>query len=1158
MLWALQPRGHTFLLASSDSSNHHFPEQLPTILSESRYSQASRPWDLKLLRVWADHLYSRTEPEAFFLELYFNTHPVAQPHSKEKPRVTNALVPTLLAYAGGRMDFQVNMNPDFPTRLMIVKGAFECVSMAIYGDVVSEMSPPSLTYEPKAIPSYDPIPLSNALDPSNFRDPTRLALQLLDLIPDAPPLPLIICLMFCLKPSNDDWDLPEFPYLHADLDEELPDLERAFTLTSRPAAANTSHASFAHFSEAAARLLGPKDENQAYYVAGILCHAASQNPDMATSILECMDITRVFDSSMLDASTLRELIDAAANPDIAKSLNNDWFMEILGEVERSVAAEKQTRALARDLLSRIEGMSVYEDAISNTQGDFARAAATLKDICGQEQSFGIWLASMVTHQDLVDKLGENPSLSVPLQHAPLLFKSTAIPVSHDEFVAFLRALIGVSCVLAVYAWADSLPESLCRERTLSILRLWHGVDGYREILNHLLLLRQMIFRLECMLDNDVPTRAAIDAENILVNLAKEPKAILQPEFTRCILSMKLPQCYITEDEYESMRAAAIIVDDGLLGAVEQLLQPLERPPTLRNLRAIRVAFAVIDQEFEHRGEREVMQEFWKEGSQSLETCLVDTLAALSDEIGSYFSVHLPPSSSPELVAQLFRTSDEALKLFMRLVPSYPVAGRITRTISSTAADLFVFTDAADMLYSQTSPACIAAQETRQSCVDLVRIIADTREALPGGKLMAEIVLRMLLEHGLHSTDHDPSHHLVQVFCLVDLLLPMPDGDSTSSIWIHKVLPNVLRELWAFARALDTENKAHLVRRLIGLDKGVIGIGDWLLEEELKELIETLRTLENVNLPSQYHLMRLYQVSLSLRFLVDLIGSSSDAPSWCTKCITNSPEVARTFSICLQMCIEQSLSSLQLGKIVRSLAAADGSPDDSLKIPLLLALLRTAQHPGITPQEFVASLYLVQTLLLSIPRDTSLEDCVVSELGGLIQTALEMKQPMEGDMADALLGLLEWMTSADEATKWSLQGTRSSTFKEVLDRMRPALSPERLAVLESLEGRFSVDDSSAPYSPVLLPESIELTVQDIEDLLHVHTPTPSTPPRKALNQDVLSLVAISPPTALIRSPASTGLTKTYFNNDFRQLRQTPSARQNTSRLPSMHVDVGSLV
>ena len=153
----------------------------------------------------------------------------------------------------------------FPTRLMIVKGAFESVSMAIYGDVVSEMPPPSLTYEPKAIPSFDPIPLSSALDPSNFRDPTKLALQLLELIPDAPPLPLVIRLMFCLKPSNDDWDLPEFPYLYADLDEDFSDLEKACRLTSRPVADTTSHASFARFSEAVARSVGPKVKFQRHF-----------------------------------------------------------------------------------------------------------------------------------------------------------------------------------------------------------------------------------------------------------------------------------------------------------------------------------------------------------------------------------------------------------------------------------------------------------------------------------------------------------------------------------------------------------------------------------------------------------------------------------------------------------------------------------------------------------------------------------------------------------------------------------------------------------------------------------------------------------------------------------------------------------------------------
>ena len=62
--------------------------------------------------------------------------------------------------------------------------------------------------------------------------------------------------------------------------------------------------------------------------------------------------------------------------------------------------------------------------------------------------------------------------------------------------------------------------------------------------------------------------------------------------------------------------------------------------------------------------------------------------------------------------------------------------------------------------------------------------------------------------------------------------------------------------------------------------------------------------------------------------------------------------------------------------------------------------------------------------------------------------------------------------------------------------------------------------------------------------------PSTPKGGQKTPDILGTI-ISPPTALLRSPAATGLTKTYVNNDFRSLRQVPSAILNTSRLPSTH-------
>lgn len=131
----------------------------------------------------------------------------------------------------------------YATRLMIVKGSFSALSMAIYGDVVIDTPPVIKNYEPQSLPALEPTPLSRAIDPANSADPTEVAKQLLALIPDSPPLSLVVRLMFCLKPSNEDWDLPDFPYIYADLDTQTgdeEDLEAIFEIVSKPVRDNTT------------------------------------------------------------------------------------------------------------------------------------------------------------------------------------------------------------------------------------------------------------------------------------------------------------------------------------------------------------------------------------------------------------------------------------------------------------------------------------------------------------------------------------------------------------------------------------------------------------------------------------------------------------------------------------------------------------------------------------------------------------------------------------------------------------------------------------------------------------------------------------------------------------------------------------------------------
>jgi hypothetical protein len=141
---------------------------------------------------------------------------------------------------------------------MIVKGSFDHLTLAIYGSLVSH-PPPVLTYQPTPTILPSPHPLSPHLDPAHAEDPTALAKSLLALVPNAPSLPLAIRLMFCLKPSEDDWDNPDFPHIYANLenDSEDYDLDSIVAILDRPIPENASQESLDTFVERLIDFVGP-------------------------------------------------------------------------------------------------------------------------------------------------------------------------------------------------------------------------------------------------------------------------------------------------------------------------------------------------------------------------------------------------------------------------------------------------------------------------------------------------------------------------------------------------------------------------------------------------------------------------------------------------------------------------------------------------------------------------------------------------------------------------------------------------------------------------------------------------------------------------------------------------------------------------------------
>ncbi|KAI9464297.1 hypothetical protein F5148DRAFT_1210170 [Russula earlei] len=1139
----------------------------PSNLAALRFSSPVRVRSLRIFPKnaipFADQLdiVSETEPEAFVLEVFFNAHPISG-DSKQKPKTTNALVPTSIAYAGGYAEFLVDMGNEFASRLMIVKGDFAKLSMAIYGDVAAELPSPPTSYVPGVLPPFTPAPLPPVLDPANSGDPTTLTRNLLSLIPNAPPLPLVIRLMFCLKPTNDDWDLPEFPYLHPDLSDDPVDfdLEYAYQLASQPVADDVPLDVLQRFADRVAAAIEPKNVNHPYLVAGILSRAACQHRELPRLLIDRIDLHTIFESSITDEDTLDHLLVAAANPDIAKEFTAANLPKELEAVASRQGVDSYVKRAAQRVIDRLRGWETLSAAIQNPDLLSIPVREILQDLGSDESSFGVTLHALVTHTDL------------------------AATIAEAEGLMELRAWVGVACVLAAYAWADSVPNELCRSRAFGILRVWQSSPSYRETLNHLLLLRQMIFRLECMMDDDTPTRSGIQAEHILYDLTRDPRAFLSPHLTKCLLQLQPGFSVINDTERAALRGLAILADDGLPAALEELLRTPTQPVSADALRTLRVATVLLSHELETgdsgTGEWAAVNALWEQHKHGLPLHLLAILDTLTADAQAHFSLIPPPhhssSSSHAELASLLAGADELLQVLARLLPTHSLPTRAVNGLVNATADLFASADAAGTLNSVSMR---VAQGLRGTCIDIVR------------SLDLELVLRALLRRGADiagasAAMQDPVRRARHALDVVDLVLSlMPNTPSSETL--RRALPRILPELATFFRALDVDGRAHLVRRLAVLDGGVLGIAEWLVLDELRALCAALRVLAAEETAPDLWTVKAHQVVTALRLLHGLMqGTAPEALRIVTFVLTE-PEPAGLLVMVMNLLSADRAASqahFDLAQVLVQSCSNIGAagPDRSLCFALALVFLRAVQHVPLTLTPISYALVALRQVPLRIIEP----DRLSTELGdALLVLASLSSNPNSnpntatssssldgiGIEAPAILSLLEWLVEQSHAglpQLATLRGISTDTFAQLCDALARALPTARRATLEHVRMHLH----TAPEEDVSLRSlnTFPLPTADvrvaIEQLLHPpptlhqapdapivagqHTHRATTPPHA---RGVLSMVTVSPPTALLRSPAVTGLTKTYTANDFRALRQLPSARQNTSRLPSTHVD-----
>jgi hypothetical protein len=651
-------------------------------------------------------------------------------------------------------------------------------------------------------------------------------------------------------------------------------------------------------------------------------------------------------------------------------------------------------------------------------------------------------------------------------------------------------------------------------------------------------------------DDQRPKKTGILVERLLVGLTRDPQVMLRSDVVTTVLSLKPPFCHISADEMLEMEKLARVAQDGLLSAFEEITFDSQRPLSSRRLRVLRVSIAIISEELSSgRGEWLVLESFWNDRSQKLISRLITILVDISNDLNQHHTLESVPRMNQALSELLFRTGADFLRLILRLCKSDALTSRDLRALTAAIVDLHACSDLATSKFSAQSPAYIAAVDLMHICSDMLLDLSRPNARIEPDSPAATVILHTLLEHGSKNLGRDPVHHISQVYVLVNAVLPRQLHDDErvdSTYWATSVFSHIFREFSQFLRILSPEFRPSLVQRLIDIDNGEIGLGEWLLEEDLKDLTAAVEGLSKSNQMADYQLLLQGQLSIGIQLWESLV-SSSHSSVWVIKTLSSNTELCVSFNTWLSLLLDARLSSAKLSRLGRELAGYHHDLGADLKFTVSLMLIRSAQQDPAA----LAALHLVPEILKNTPHAAINPHSLRTEIGHLFAAHSARSSSITVDSSEALLAIMEWLASQEDIQLTTLTGISVDSFEHLCTNLARVLFSEQREVLSSVRSKLTIDDDELLVpSSTQLPETITMQLQSIQSLLSLETKEPSTPKTGTKTPDILGVI-ISPPTAILRSPAATGLTKTYVNNDFRQLRQTISTRLNTSRLPSMH-------
>jgi hypothetical protein len=548
---------------------------------------------------------------------------------------------------------------------------------------------------------------------------------------------------------------------------------------------------------------------------------------------------------------------------------------------------------------------------------------------------------------------------------------------------------------------------------------------------------------------------------------------------------------------------------------------------------------LLEEYIREEGEQNFLEEIWNYDSDAtnphgIVPSLVDLLSLAVGCLHEQSCPATPRTIDTETMDNLYLACATALRLLIVFCPMLPPLTREARGMTEDVVKLCI----------------LCSLGEKRNAIESVDHVSKTFfEAIIEerfGEGVTDKVLQTVLEQAVTPSGLNLELEFRVVASTIEGFLIRATNAPTEvkARWAARIMVD-LPLFGQFMRRLTSRERARRIGMLKLLDEKKFGIGEYFLVEEWKVTVAALDALRGHKASSTTAKLLHQQIAIGFECALACVREDQE---W-TMSLFVSGNIAGRIGSAYSMLSVHDLHISAAAELGKELVKTN---QKGLKVCGLCALLRMARAVGgpqtACLQEVASVLKNTGTLL---PGDV---ERLVRGIGLMVTAFARKKMVLRNPQdVEAVTQLLDWVT---RQTRDSPIPTLSDTSFDTLQTLASEVagSPaNNLAALRS-ELLFS-DDEPMELSPLVVDaEILDLTLGQVKEALDERvTKPPSTPIRKPGSHPALGLVAVSPP--VTRSPLlAASLTKTYSRDEFRQLRNAASLRQNTSRPPSTHVDV----